>query len=66
MNRRPKSKVDLVLSNLSKHVTDVLDKQSRNMTNMQIIKRFNTGDKVLARIYNDTELWLPGEIVEVI
>ena len=65
MNRQPKSKLDLVLSNLSKHVTDVLDKQSRNMTNMQITKTFNTGDKVLARNYNDTELWLPGEIVEV-
>ena len=25
-------------------------------------KPFNSGDKVLARNYNDSEVWLPGEI----
>ena len=28
-------------------------------------RSFNPGDKVLARNYNGTDLWLPGEIIEV-
>ena len=29
------------------------------------MQKFNQGDKVLVRNYNDTDLWLPGEIIEV-
>ena len=65
MNRQPKSKLDLVLPNLSKRVTDVQNKQKQLHDQHAKCQSFNPGDKVLARNYNDTDLWLPGEIIEV-
>ena len=63
MNRQPKSKLDLVLPNLSKWVTDVQDNKHDQHAKCQ---SFNSGDKkALARNYDDTEMWLPGQIVEV-
>ena len=65
MNRQPKSKLDLVVPNLSKRVTDVQDKQKQLHDQHAKCRRFNPGDKVLARSYNDTDSWLQGEVVEV-
>ena len=65
MNRQPKSKLDLVLPNLSKRITDVQGKQKQQHDQHTKCQSFNPGDKVLARNYNDTEMWLPGQIVEV-
>ena len=55
MNRQPKSKLDLVVPNLSKRVTDVQDKQKQLHDQHAKCRRFNPGDKVLARSYNDTD-----------
>ena len=65
MNRQPKSKLDLVLPNLSKHITDVQDKQKQQHDQHVNYQSFDSGDKVLARNYKDTEMWPIGEIVEV-
>ena len=64
MNRQPKSRLDLALPNLTKHVTDMQDKQKQQHDQHARFKLFNPGDKVLARNYNDSDMWLPGEIVE--
>ena len=40
------------------------DKQKQQHDQHARFKPFNPGDKVLARNYNDSEMWLPGEIVE--
>ena len=65
MNRQLKSNLDLVLPILSKWVTDVQDKQKQQHDQHAKCQSFNPGDKVLARNHNDTEMWLPGQIVEV-
>ena len=64
MYRQPKSKLDLVLPNL-KPVTDVKDKQKLQHDQHAKCRSFDSGDKVLAIKYNDTEMRLQGEIVEV-
>ena len=66
MNRQPKSKLDLVLSNLSKRITDVQDKQKQQHDQCATFRSFNPGDKVLTRNYNDSEMWLPGKIVKLL
>ena len=49
---------------MSKRVTAVQDKQKQQHDHRAKCQSFNPGDKVLARNYNDTEMWLPGEIIE--
>ena len=53
-----------VLPSLSKRITDVQDKQKQQHDQHAKCQSFNLEDKVLARNYNDTEMWLPGQIVE--
>ena len=65
MNRQPKSKLDLVLPNLSKQITDVQHKQKQQHDQHVKCLSFNPGDRLLARNYNDTEMRLPGQTVEV-
>ena len=65
MNRQPKSRLDLVLPNLTKRVGDVQRKKKQHHDQHAAFKTFTPGDKVFARNYNDSEMWLPGEIVEV-
>ena len=54
MNRQPKSKLDLVLPNLSKRITDVQNKQKHQHDQHAKCQSFNPGDKVLAR--NDYDM----------
>ena len=65
MNKQLKSKLDLVLPNLFKHARDVQDKQKQQHNQHAKCQSFNPGDKILARNYNDSEVWLPAQIVEV-
>lgn len=63
MNRQPKSRLDLILPNLTKHVTDIQDKQKQQHDQHARSRSFNPGDKVLIRNYTDSVMWLPGKIV---
>lgn len=65
MNRQPKSRLDLVLPNLTKQVVDVQDKQKQQHDQHSKYRNFNIGDKVFTRNYNDPAVWLPGEIVAI-
>ena len=63
MNRRPKSKLDLVLPDLTKRVTDVQHKQKQQHDPHAKLTKFSPGDKVLVRNYSGSNMWLPGKMI---
>ena len=65
MNRQLKSRLDLVVPNLSKRITDVQDRQKQQHDQHAKSRPFNVGDKVFVHIYSGPITWISGEIVQV-
>jgi len=65
MNRQPKSKLDLVLPNLNKRVTDWQNKQKQQHDKHAKDRSFDSGDPVLFKNFGGSPTWVRGKVVEV-
>ena len=66
MGRRLRTRLDLLLPSVEKHVEARQYSSMVNRTATRGLRRFHAGDTILARNYGRGETWIPGVVSEVL
>ena len=66
MGRRLRTRLDLLIPSVEKHVEAHQDSSMLNCIAKRGLRQFHAGDTVLARNYGREEKWIPGVVTEVL